>query len=103
MEVREYLTANDKNPFRRWLSGIRDSRTRARIQARLDRLEVGNFGDCEPVGKGVSELRLHFGAGYRVYFGKDGDNIVLLLLGGDKSSQTDDIKTAKEYWSDYNA
>ena len=103
MEVREYLTANDKNPFRKWLNSIRDSRTRARIQTRLDRLEIGNFGDCEPVGEGVSELRLHFGAGYRVYFGKDGDNIVLLLLGGDKGSQADDIKTAKEYWSDYNA
>jgi putative addiction module killer protein len=62
----------------------------------------GNFGDCEPVGDGVSELKIHFGPGYRVYFGQDG-NDVILLLGGEKKAQSANIKTAKEYWKDYNA
>lgn len=85
------------------VEGLRDIKTKARIEARLLRLELGNFGDCKSVGTGVFELRYMFGSGYRVYFGKDGDSVILLLLGGDKSSQSSDIKTAQEYWSDYNA
>jgi putative addiction module killer protein len=65
------------------------------------RLESGLYGDCEPVGEGVSELRMFFGPGYRVYFGEDGDDIVILLCGGDKSSQRRDIKAAKAYWKEY--
>lgn len=103
MEVNEYTTRTGANPYRKWLDGLRDIKVKARIQARLLRLELGNFGDCKSVGDGVFELRLHFGSGYRVYFGKDGNSVVLLLLGGDKSSQPNDIKTAQEYWSDYNA
>ena len=68
---------------------------------RLDRLELGNFGDCKPVGEGVLELRLDFGPGYRVYFAEDGPIIVLLLIGGDKNTQTKDIKTAKAYWQEH--
>ena len=74
---------------------------RACIRTRLDRVALGNLGDCEPVGEGVSELRIAFGPGYRVYFAQDGDTIVLLLCGGDKSTQVKDIKRAKEYWADY--
>lgn len=65
------------------------------------RVEAGNFGDCEPVGDGVTELRIHVGAGYRVYFGRHGKTVVILLCGGDKGSQAADIKRAKDYWADW--
>jgi len=65
------------------------------------RLEQGNYGDCEPVGEGISELRMFFGPGYRVYFGEDANNIVVLLCGGDKRNQNQDIKDAKAYWKEY--
>lgn len=103
MEINEYTTRTGINPYRKWFDALRDIKVKARIQTRIDRLELGNFGDCKSVGECVFELRLHFGSGYRVYFGKDGDSVVLLLLGGDKSSQPNDIKAAQEYWSEYNA
>ena len=90
-----------KEPFTEWLYGLKDSMNRQRVMSRIRRLEHGNFGDCEPVGEGVNELRLFFGAGYRVYFGEDADNIVVLLTGGDKSSQKKDIAQAKAYWREY--
>ena len=68
---------------------------------RIGRLEHGLYGDCAPVGEGVSELRVFFGPGYRVYFGEEAGNIIILLCGGDKSSQDKDIKTAKEYWKEH--
>lgn len=80
--------------FDQWFSGLKDTKGRFRIQARIDRAELGNFGDCEPVGEGVSEMRIHFGPGYRVYFAQRGTLIVFLLTGGDKSSQAKDIKAA---------
>lgn len=101
IELREYRTANGRIPFREWLSGLRNIQTRARTRTRLDRVQLGNFGDARPVGRGVSELRLHFGAGYRVYFGRDGDTVVILLCGGDKGSQRRDIQRAQAYWTDY--
>lgn len=82
--------------FDRWLNDLRDTHGRVRILKRLDRLPDGNFGDAAPVGEGVSELRLHFGPGYRVYFVQRGVTIIILLCGGDKSSQADDIAMAKE-------
>jgi putative addiction module killer protein len=96
-----YRVPNSSSPFAEWLESIQDKRTQSRIQARLDRLETGNFGDCHPVGEGVFELRLHFGAGYRIYFGEVDNTIVLLLCAGDKSSQTRDIERAKDYWLQY--
>ena len=81
--------------FANWFESLRDRRAKARIQARIDRMEIGNFGDVAPVGEGVSELRIHYGAGYRVYFVQRGPVVVVLLSGGDKSSQNSDIKKAK--------
>ena len=80
--------------FAQWLDGLRDVRARARVQVRVERLAAGNHGDVEPVGEGVSELRLDYGPGYRVYFKKHRREVVLLLAGGDKRSQSADIKTA---------
>jgi putative addiction module killer protein len=80
---------------------LRDIKTRAKIRVRLDRISLGNFGDCHGVGEGVQELRLDYGPGYRIYFGQKGTSIVILLCGGDKSTQTKDIKTAKRYWNEY--
>ena len=77
-----------------WLDGLRDIRARARVQARIERLAGGNAGDVEPVGEGVSELRIDYGPGYRVYFKKRGREVFILLAGGDKRTQTSDIKTA---------
>lgn len=79
--------------FADWINGLRDSQARLRINARILRMETGNMGDTAPVGEGVSELRIHYGPGYRVYFAQRGS--VILLCGGDKSSQTKDIKRAK--------
>jgi len=80
--------------FDAWFSGLRDKKASARIKMRLRRAEEGNFGDCEPVGEGVSEMRVDAGAGYRVYFKRTGSVIYVLLCGGDKSSQGKDIKAA---------
>lgn len=74
---------------------------RKRILARIARLEQGNFGDCKPIGDGVSELRLFFGPGYRVYFGEHGNTIVVLLCGGDKGSKEKDIEKAKRFWREF--
>jgi putative addiction module killer protein len=81
--------------FDEWLSGLADQKGKARILARLTSAQHGNFGDCEAVGEGVSEMRVHFGPGYRVYFVRNGATIYLLLNGGDKSSQKRDIERAK--------
>jgi len=82
--------------FDAWFCNVKDKQAQKRIQARIDRAEDGNFGDCETVGEGVSEMRIHCGPGYRVYFTKRGLDIIVLLAGGDKSSQSKDIKIALE-------
>lgn len=88
------ITIQTTETFDTWFNGLRDRKAKARIQARIDRAEEGNFGDCEPVGKGVSEMRIHYGAGYRVYWKRSGREWVILLAGGNKSTQQADIKTA---------
>jgi len=80
--------------FARWLDDLRDLRARARVQVRIERLAAGNPGDVRPVGEGVSELRIDYGPGYRIYFRRHGRELIILLAGGDKSSQTKDIKAA---------
>jgi putative addiction module killer protein len=80
--------------FFRWLDGLADVRARARVQVRIERLAGGNAGDVKPVGEGVSELRIDYGPGYRVYFTKHGDELIILLAGGSKRSQSADIRTA---------
>lgn len=81
--------------YKRWFSKLRDKRAKARIDVRIRRLSLGNPGDVEPVGEGVSELRIDYGPGYRVYYISQGDELIVLLAGGDKSNQSSDIKKAK--------
>lgn len=91
--------------FRKWRIQLKDDRVRGLIASRLDRLSFGHAGDVEPVGQGISEMRIHYGPGYRIYFHKRGNTIIVLLCGGDKSTQTKDIKTAKrlaDEWSEQN-
>lgn len=99
--VHEFVDENGKSPYQDWLESLRDSRAKAKIIIQVDRMELGNFGDSEPVGNGISELRTHYGPGYRVYYVQDGKNIYLLLCGGDKSSQKRDIKRAKALWAEH--
>ncbi|MGH9721330.1 MAG: type II toxin-antitoxin system RelE/ParE family toxin [Bryobacteraceae bacterium] len=90
----------DHEPFRHWLRNLKDRRSAGIILARIDRVSLGNFGDCESVGDGVYELRIHFGPGYRVYFGRQGNALVVLLCGGSKRTQIRDVATAKQYWKE---
>jgi putative addiction module killer protein len=82
--------------FTKWFNSLKDRKSRARIQVRIDRVEMGNFGDSAPIGEGVSELRIFYGPGYRVYYVQRGNIVVILLSGGDKSTQQADIVKAKE-------
>ncbi len=100
-EIQIYRDQNGREPFTDWFESVRDLKILNRIQARLDRLESGNLGDYRPVGNGVFELRFQFGPGYRIYFGEVDNTMVLLLCGGEKSSQTRDIQRAKVYWQAY--
>ena len=102
VEIRRYRTQDGTRPFDQWLEK-QDARVRARVQTRLDRVEIGNFGDHKSVGDGVSELRIDFGPGYRVYYGRDGESLVILLVGGTKKrkGQNADIAQAQKYWRDY--
>ncbi len=101
IELLEYVTKEGKNTFKSWLHKLKDRAARARIRVRLNRVRLGNFGDCKSIGEGVSELRVDYGPGYRVYFARSGFVVVLLLCGGTKKSQSKDIKIAKKYWTDY--
>src|SRR5690242_5668685 len=95
-----YADDNEREPFTEWLDNLRDTVGRQRILTRLVRLEQDNYGDYRPVGEGVNELRMFFGPGYRVYFGEGGEDIVVLLCGGDKDRQQDNIRQAKSYWKE---
>jgi putative addiction module killer protein len=101
IDIEIYETPSGKRPFEIWVKEIKEIHTRAKIRTRLDRLKLGNFGDCKTLQEGVCELRIHYGPGIRIYYGKIGNKVVLLLCGGDKSSQDKDIEKAKEYFKDY--
>ena len=101
MEIVKYQLEDGKIPFDSWLRDLRDARAKARILIRLKRMETGNVGDSKSVGEGVNELRISEGKGYRVYYGRKGKETFILLCGGNKSSQQNDIKVAKEYWRNY--
>lgn len=99
--VRVYADKHGKEPFWKWFGNLRDMTAQVRIQRRIRNLELGNLGDYRSVGEGVFELRLHFGPGFRIYFGEETESILLLLCGGDKKTQSKDIKMAKAYWYEY--
>lgn len=101
LEVREFETADERRPFAEWMQELRDNQARVRIVSRITRMQAGNRGDWRSVGGAVFELRISHGPGYRVYCGQDGETLVLLLCGSDKSTQQRDIERAREYWYDY--
>ena len=101
-KINNLIIEDGKAPFEKWFQKLRDKSVKARIATRIDRLRFGNFGDCKSVGTGVFELRIHFGPGYRIYFGLVGSDIVLLLGAGDKSTQKKDIEQAHKNWRTYN-
>jgi putative addiction module killer protein len=96
-----YVDSSGVCPFEDWLLSLRDIKDRAVIRTRLARVRLGNFGNCEPVGSGVMELKVYFGPGYRVYFANENQQLVVLLCGGDKSSQNRDIEKAKSFLEDW--
>ena len=96
-----YETQDRRIPFDEWLNSIRDVRTKTVITTRVRRIKLGSLGEYKSVGKGVCELKIDYGSGYRIYFGQVGTTIVVILCGGDKSSQSDDILIAQKYWKDY--
>ena len=100
LAIREYVDSDGRSPFRNWLSQL-DIAAKARVQARVLRFELGNLGDHKSVGDGIWEARLDFGPGYRIYFGKVGRTVILLLVGGDKRTQAKDISRAKRLWAKY--
>ena len=101
IEVRRYQRVDGVVPLTDWLADLRDARARAKLEIRFRRVSLGIFGDIKPVGEGVLELREDIGPGYRVYIGRHGAALVILLCGGDKGSQDADIKRAKESWLDW--
>ncbi len=99
--IKKYITESGRCPFDEWLNALGDKRTQAVVTNRLLRIAQGNLGLCRSIGGSLQELKIDFGAGLRVYFAEDGDTIVVLLCGGDKSTQSKDIDKAQEYWADY--
>lgn len=102
-QLKYYVDAKGSVPCEEWLHDLKDQKARGVIRARLKRIERGLLGDCRFLGDGVHEMRIDFGPGYRVYFGEDGPALIVLLAGGVKRTQVDDIREAKKYWRDYNA
>ncbi|MBV9769359.1 MAG: type II toxin-antitoxin system RelE/ParE family toxin [Bryobacterales bacterium] len=102
VEVRAYATEDGKSPYRKWFGGL-NAPAAVKVTTALERMEDGNFSNAKPVGSGVSEYKIDFGPGYRIYFGMDGETLVILLCGGTKKRQSNDIKAAQKLWTDYRA
>jgi len=102
VEVVEYENEEGNHPFSEWFMGL-DTTAALKVRTAIARMEHGNFGDVKPVGEGVSERRIDFGPGYRLYFGKDGETLVILLGGGTKKRQDRDVEAAKKHWRMYKA
>ena len=100
VELREYCSASNRSPYGLWFRGL-DAVAAFKVVTAVTRLEAGNTSNVKAVGEGVNELRIDFGPGYRVYFGWDGSELVILLGGGTKKRQNSDIKKAQSYWTDY--
>ncbi len=100
MKVTEYIKGDGANPFGRWFDNL-DVQTAAKITTAIIRMELGNLSNVKGIGNGVFEYRMHFGAGYRIYLGKDGETIIILLGGGTKRRQQKDIEAAKQNWQEY--
>lgn len=101
IEIFRYQQEDGTEPVTDWLRSLKDKQAQAKIRVRIKRLESGNFGDCDSVGEGVQELREHLWAGYRIYFGRHGQTVVVLLCAGSKKSRATDINIAKDYWADW--
>ncbi|MDP1557602.1 MAG: type II toxin-antitoxin system RelE/ParE family toxin [Nitrosomonas sp.] len=101
LKVSDYISDDGYDPFKMWLENLSDRQARARILVRIQRLAAGNFGDCKPIAEGIWELRIDHGPGYRVYYAKAGEKLILILAGGDKRRQQADIETAIEYWNNW--
>ncbi len=99
--LKALVLENGSCPIEDWIRSIKDTQTKQRVQSRLDRIERGNMGDCKPVGDGIFEFRMDFGPGYRLYHAAAGTTIIVLLLGGDKSTQGQDILLAQKLWKEY--
>jgi putative addiction module killer protein len=100
IKVRTYVDAEGRRPFAKWLDGLSEA-AHAKVQTAIARMELGNLSNVRPVGTGVSEYRIDFGPGYRIYFGRDGDAVIILLAGGTKHRQQRDIEAAKVLWREY--
>ena len=100
IEIREYIDDRGRSPFGRWFNGL-DARAAARVRTSLARMEAGNLSNVRGVGRGVLECRINVGPGYRIYFGRDGDTLIVLLGGGTKARQQRDIERARELWQEY--
>ncbi|MCG8449375.1 MAG: type II toxin-antitoxin system RelE/ParE family toxin [Pirellulales bacterium] len=101
-ELFEYVRTDGSCPFAEWLAGL-NKEAAAKVAVALERMETGNLGDHKSVGQGVSERRIHFGPGYRIYFGRDGNTLIVLVGGGTKSRQAADIRNAQQTWAEYKA
>jgi putative addiction module killer protein len=101
LKIEQYQDEDGGIPFRAWFAKLRDVVAKTAILNRIDRLTLGNFGNCRDVGNGISELKIDVGAGYRVYVAHRGERLVILLYGGNKATQSKDIELARKYWTDW--